>query len=150
MEAIVSTVYNIKYARFGRRFVAETIDSLIIIFIGGILGLIVDYFYNMIGGNRNNINILFIIVFFIIFYIYEAGMESSFQQATIGKKALGMIVTDLDGNRISFGQASIRFIAKNIIPFAYITILFTKKKQGLHDFIAGTLVINKQKSSIQS
>jgi uncharacterized RDD family membrane protein YckC len=128
---------NIKFARFGRRFGAELVDSIIIIILGGILGFIVNFFYNINGHS----GILFIILFFIIFYIYEAGMESSFQQATIGKKVFGMIVTDLNGNRISFGQASIRFITKNVIPFAYLTILFTKKKQGLFDIIAGTLVI---------
>ncbi len=51
-----------------------------------------------------------------------------------------MIVTDLNGNRISFGKASIRYIAQ-IIPFGYITILFSKKKQGFHDYIAETSVI---------
>lgn len=139
------TSYNIKYARFGIRFAAELVDSIIILFVGGILGFIVDFFYNMnrqIGGYLD-VGILFIILFFVLFYLYEAGMESSFQQATIGKKAFGMIVTDLNGNRISFRNASWRFIAKNIIPFGYITILFTKKRQGLHDFIAGTLVISK-------
>ena len=70
-------------------------------------------------------------------------MESYFQQATLGKKAFGVIVTDMNGNRISFGQASMRFIIKNVIPFAFITILFTKNKQGFHDIIAGTLVIIK-------
>jgi len=130
---------NIKYARFGRRFAAELVDSIIIIILGGILAFIVDFFYNMNGHSGT----LFIALFFIIFLIYEAGMESSFQQATLGKKAFGVIVTDMNGNRISFGQASMRFIIKNVIPFAFITILFTKKKQGFHDIIAGTLVIIK-------
>jgi len=77
-------------------------------------------------------------------WIYEALMESSSYQATLGKMALGMKVTDLYGNRISFARATGRYFAK-IISFVilcigYIMVGFTERKQGLHDMIAGTLV----------
>jgi uncharacterized RDD family membrane protein YckC len=74
-------------------------------------------------------------------------MESSSKRATLGKMALGIIVTDLEGKRISFGRATGRFFSKIlsgiIIYIGFIMVAFTDKKQGLHDMIAGTLVIAK-------
>jgi uncharacterized RDD family membrane protein YckC len=79
-------------------------------------------------------------------WLYYAYCESSEWQATPGKKVLNLVVTDLNGNRISFGQASGRFFAKMIsglIPFGigYIMAGFTEKKQALHDMIASCLVL---------
>ena len=58
--------------------------------------------------------------------------------------AMDIIVTDLHGNRVSFGRATGRYFAKiisSIILFiGYLMIAFTEKKQGLHDIIAETLV----------
>ena len=76
---------------------------------------------------------------------YFAGLESSAWQATLGKKALGLIVTDTGGNRVSFLRAVGRYFAKiisGIILFiGYIMVAFTEKKQGLHDKLASTLVV---------
>lgn len=81
----------------------------------------------------------------IVQWLYEALLTSSSWQATIGKRALGLKVTDEAGNRISFGRASARFVAKLISNFTllvgYIMVAFTQRKQGLHDMIAGTLVM---------
>jgi len=80
-------------------------------------------------------------------WLYYALLESSAWQATLGKKALGLEVTDMQGMRISFGRATGRFFAKiisSIILFiGFIMAGFTEKKQALHDMIAGTLVIRK-------
>ena len=65
----------------------------------------------------------------------------------MGKKALGIIVTDISGQRISFGRATGRYFAKQlstiILLIGYIMAAFTEKKQALHDMMAGTLVIKK-------
>jgi uncharacterized RDD family membrane protein YckC len=81
-------------------------------------------------------------------WLYFALMESSAHQGTLGKIALGLFVTDLQGRRISFGRASGRFFAKiitGLIPFfiGYIMAGFTEKRQALHDMIAGCLVLKK-------
>jgi uncharacterized RDD family membrane protein YckC len=77
-------------------------------------------------------------------WIYEAAMESSSKQATLGKMVFGMRVTDLAGNRISFARATGRHFAKYIsamiLLVGYIMAGFTQNKQALHDMIAGTLV----------
>jgi uncharacterized RDD family membrane protein YckC len=73
--------------------------------------------------------------------------ESSKWQATIGKKMLGLKVTDENGERISFGRANARYWSKIlsslILLAGFVMAAFTEKKQGLHDKIAGTLVVKK-------
>ena len=77
-------------------------------------------------------------------WLYEAFMESSSYQATLGKMIFGMKVTDLYGNRISFARATGRHFAKilsgMILGIGFIMVGLTERKQGLHDLIAGTLV----------
>jgi uncharacterized RDD family membrane protein YckC len=81
-------------------------------------------------------------------WIYEAAMESSSKQATVGKMALGLKVTDLEGRRISFARATGRHFAKlisgMILLIGYIMAGFSQRKQALHDMIAGTLVQRTQ------
>ena len=83
----------------------------------------------------------------VLHWLYYSLLESSAWQGTLGKKALGLEVTDLDGNRISFGRATGRFFAKFIssiiLGIGYIMAGFTERKQALHDILAGTLVIRK-------
>ena len=78
-------------------------------------------------------------------WLYHALMESSEWQATLGKKVLGLVVTDMAGRRVSFGRATGRHFAKiitNMVPafIGYIMAGFTERKQALHDMIAGCLV----------
>jgi len=81
-------------------------------------------------------------------WLYHAWMESSEWQATVGKKALGLVVTDMAGRRVSFGRATGRHFAKivtNMVPgfIGYIMAGFTEKKQALHDMIAGCLMLRE-------
>jgi uncharacterized RDD family membrane protein YckC len=68
-------------------------------------------------------------------------------QATVGKMALGIVVTDLQGRRISWARANARYWAHLITGLTfgvgYLMVAFTQKKQALHDIIAGTLVVKK-------
>ena len=77
-------------------------------------------------------------------WLYEALMESSSYQATLGKMIFGMKVTDLYGNRIDFARATGRHFAKIlsglILCIGFMMVGFTERKQGLHDMLAGTLV----------
>jgi uncharacterized RDD family membrane protein YckC len=80
-------------------------------------------------------------------WLYFAYQESSPAQATLGKRALGIKVTDLQGNRISSARATGRYFAKilSIVTFliGYIIAAFTARKQALHDLVADTLVVNR-------
>jgi uncharacterized RDD family membrane protein YckC len=83
----------------------------------------------------------------VIGWLYFAAMESSSKQATLGKMAVGLYVTDMDGNRISFGRATGRYfgriISGLILCIGYFMAGFTEKKQTLHDMMAGCLVLSK-------
>jgi Predicted membrane protein/domain len=86
-------------------------------------------------------------------WLYFAICESSAWQATIGKLALGIRVTDLQGRRISFlralGRYGAKFISAIILGIGFIMVAFTRRKQGLHDLIAGTLVLNGRASEFK-
>lgn len=81
-----------------------------------------------------------------IAWIYRAGMESSRFQATVGKAILQLKVTDLAGRAISFSQASFRHICRSLVGGLTLGIGlavagFDLRKRGLHDKLAGTLVL---------
>jgi uncharacterized RDD family membrane protein YckC len=100
---------------------------------------------SMPGVGINLVSLLVRLAFSVLVkWIYEAALESSPRQATVGKMALGLRVTDLEGRRISFARASGRHFAKYIsgmiFLIGYIMAGFTERKQALHDMIAGTLV----------
>ncbi len=84
----------------------------------------------------------------LITWLYHAYFESSSWQATPGKRAVNLYVTDLNGQPISFLHATGRHFAKlitGLIPLllGYIMAAFTERRQALHDMIAGTLVLKR-------
>lgn len=124
-----------RYAAFWSRFLAWLIDSIILSIIGSLLGF-------FLGRKAGAIAIVISIV---VNWLYFAILESSDQQATLGKQALGLVVTDMNGEPISFARATGRYFAKFlsglVFLIGYIMAAFTEKKQALHDMLAGTLVI---------
>jgi len=149
----------VAYAGFWLRVVAFIIDALVLYFVGMILLLPFAASMGMRGmltGRPPDLQALLPMIRAVIRlallrtilnWLYYSLLESSAWQATLGKKALGLEVTDLDGNRISFGRATGRFFAKIIssiiLGIGYLMAGFTEKKQALHDILAGTLVIRK-------
>lgn len=88
---------------------------------------------------------LYVVVAFAGQWLYEAWLTSSSWQGTIGKRVLRLKVVDEAGNRISFGRATGRFFAKILSSMffciGYLMIAFTERKCGLHDMLAGTVVV---------
>jgi uncharacterized RDD family membrane protein YckC len=129
-----------EYAGFWRRVAAAVIDGILVGIVSGIVTAIA-------GGISDDARVIAQLLLLVAAYVYYAGMESSVYQATVGKIALGIQVTDLNGNRISFLRALGRNLAEIlsalILFIGYIMVAFTAKKQGLHDMIAGTLVVKK-------
>jgi len=80
-----------------------------------------------------------------IYWFYFAIFESSPRQATPGKMLMGIFVTDLEGRRLTFPRALGRILSKILSKMfcyiGYLIALFTERNQGLHDMIAGTLVL---------
>jgi len=88
---------------------------------------------------------------FFISGVYNVATESSGLRGSLGKRALGLRVTDHDGRRIRAGRAVVRHLARLLsgLPwmFGYLMAGFTAKKQALHDFVAGTVVIIADKAA---
>lgn len=122
--------YN--YADFGKRLGAFFIDFLIICVANAILYAIIPAFMILFG--------------WAIGWMYFALLESSPKMATLGKQAVGIVVTDMNGNRITFGRATGRYFGKIlsglILCIGYLMMLWSDTKQTLHDQMAGTLVLN--------
>ena len=151
----------VQYAGFWMRFAAYIIDSIVIsavllaIAIPLILVLGLGAGLSAAGGDPNPAAIMALISLYLGFiaaalvgqWLYFAYSESSAWQATVGKKLLGLRVTDLNGGRIGFGKASGRFFGKilsgMILNIGFIMAGFTEKKQALHDMLASTLVVRK-------
>jgi uncharacterized RDD family membrane protein YckC len=153
------------YAGFWLRFLAYIIDNIVLGVIFGVVALLaiaaigVDYFRAMIQGLQDGngefpvalVSAILIAALLsaVVSWIYHAWMESSQYQGTLGKMALGLIVTDLNDQPVTFGRATGRFFAKiitGLIPLGigYIMAGFTEKKQALHDMIASCLVLRKR------
>lgn len=157
---------GVTYAGFWLRFVAFLIDGVII--SAGMLVLLVPLFMLIGGatffssiardfeGRPDTAQIGVLISVLVLFggvaligqWLYYAYLESGEKQATWGKQALGIYVTDLSGNPITFARASGRYFARLItgmIPLAvgYIMAGFTERRQALHDMIASCLVLKK-------
>ena len=148
----VAPAVGVGYGGFWIRVVALIIDGIIVRVVIAPVGMIfggLGLAGGMMGGfPHRGLAILGGGVTFILLvfgsWLYEAFMESSSYQATLGKMIFGMKVTDLNGNRISFERATGRHFAKwlsgMILFIGYIMVGLTERKQGLHDLLAGTLV----------
>jgi uncharacterized RDD family membrane protein YckC len=103
--------------------------------------------YGLIIRTADGAGVLGGILGHLVGWLYYAFMESSANQATVGKMAVGLKVTDLNGKRISFGRATGRYFGRLLSGFilgiGFLMIAFSAKKQGLHDTLAGTLVVKK-------
>ncbi len=81
----------------------------------------------------------------LLFCVYKALFESSFLQATPGKLMLAIKVISIYGQPLRFGQAFKRqlltLLCDITLGLGYLLVLATRRKQGLHDKIAGTLVV---------
>jgi len=148
------------YAGFWLRFVAWIIDRIVLQFASTILLLpfgaslgFRQFLRNHPPSSPEELLPLFtsmgriLLLTIVLTWLYYALLESSVWQATLGKKALGLEVTDLAGTRIHFGRATGRYFARWLsamtIGIGYIMAGFTERKQALHDILAGTLVIRK-------
>ncbi len=154
----VPIVYK-AYSGFWQRFGAFVIDSILLSILSGIcitiLIMVLGGAMVFSGAMNNPSSVAYGIAMIlgicllstIVNWLYFTLMESSSQQATLGKMALGMVVIDEFGGRISFARANGRYWSKILSTMflwaGYIMAAFTEKKQALHDLIATTFVVDK-------
>ena len=130
--------YN--YAGFLRRLLAVVVDGVILALFSGVMAFFVSDYVGVFLG-------------ILIGWLYFAGMESESNQATLGKRLFGLRVVGMDGGPISLWRATGRHFGKLIsliLFFGYFMAGWTKQKQGLHDKMAGCLVVRVAGPSEQS
>jgi uncharacterized RDD family membrane protein YckC len=149
---------NPVYAGFWLRLIAWFIDMCII----AIPGIVLASFGTLViagtlSESEASIGGLvslatYVLVYYGTLIAYFAGFESSELQATPGKLALGLIVTDLNGNRLTVGRALGRNSGKILSDLTswgfcigYLLVAFTERKQALHDLISHSLVVHKER-----
>lgn len=142
------------YAGFWRRVLAWFIDALIIaaahvvltVFFG--TWLLVPWV--LIGGGHGEVMARLVDTSLqpfgiVVVWLYYAVCESSRWQATIGKLALGLRVTDEYGQRIGFARATGRhfgkFVSALTLCIGFLLAGWTARKQALHDLMAGCCVV---------
>jgi uncharacterized RDD family membrane protein YckC len=142
------------YAGFWLRWVAAIIDGLLLGVVGFILNFVIRLQHPIIN-NPGRAPQFFFLEFFtlpallgwVIAWLYHSLMESSPTQGSLGKMALGLIVTDMAGQRITFARASGRFWGKFLsemtLFIGYMMAGWTERKQALHDILASCLVIRR-------
>ena len=122
---------GVEYAGFWIRFASYLIDAIILFVVGIVVALAV-------GGTTGTLLQL------AVGFVYTIGFWIS-QGATPGKMAIGIKITTVDGDDIDFGRALLRYVgyiaSAIILLIGYLMIAFTREKRGLHDYIAGTVVI---------
>src|ERR1051325_5071702 len=125
----------VQYATFGQRFIAIIIDVAILSLATGSV-VVATFGMGVTLG-------------FFAPWLYEAFMMSSEWQATVGKRAMSIVVTDIDGKRVSFARATGRDFAKYVwallLGIGFIIAAFTARRQALHDMIAETLVLKRKR-----
>ncbi len=136
-------------AGFWIRFVAYSIDSLILGGVQLVLGLILGFSIGIMGdltaegeAAMSVVTWLFgavVSIAYAVFFIGHCGQ-------TPGKMALRIKVIMTDGRDVTYGKAALReilgkFVSGILLGIGYLMVAFDSQKQGLHDKIANTYVI---------
>lgn len=131
-----------RYAGFWLRVGALLVDFVVVFAVSFFATLLLAAFIGFEAAG-----VLANLVSIVGTWLYFAAMESSEYQATIGKQALGLKVTNVEGKPIGFGKATGRHFGKIvsgiILYIGFVMAGFTEKKQALHDMMAGCLVVRR-------
>ena len=150
-----------QYGRVQQRMFAFIVDAMILVLLIGLadaIGLpvfddfrVVDVSVDGAAETEKTIeySLAGIVVTIALIWGYYVGFEVSRYEATPGKMAMALRVTDMEGRRIGILRASVRHFAKVLtlatLSIGFFMAIFTRRRQTLHDLIAGCLVLSKTK-----
>ncbi|MNZ78325.1 RDD family protein [compost metagenome] len=126
-----------KYASFWMRLLAFICDYIIVLFIVFIASFIITVFQRFSTTYEEVIlyNGLRYPTYLVFIWLYYSLMESSKYQGTLGKKLFKIKVTNLEGEKVSFGRSTARFFARllSVLTFniGFLIAAFTSKKTSL-------------------
>lgn len=155
-EAVVNGG-EIVYAGFWKRVAAYFIDSLIVGMVGGVIAMVIGMVLGIgmaglgsgdtMGAGFIAIQLLTNLISIGLSAAYYAGFHASSGKATLGKMAVGIKVVRSNGERITIARGIGRYFAAMlsglILCIGYLMAAFTERKQGLHDMICDTLVVDR-------
>src|SRR5688572_18227713 len=132
------------YSGFWIRFLAYAVDSFIVtVGFVGIMLLLSAMGLELAGAE---------IIFLVLGILYWALMQSSKQQATLGKALCGLKVGGPNGERISvqraLGREAAKIISSLTMLIGFVIAAFTRNKQALHDFVASTYVVRASEGKV--
>ena len=131
------------YGGFWRRGIAAAIDWLL---IGAVVSLSIGYHGQLAPPHSTVKLVAYYTLAALVVWGYFATLEACPLQATLGKLAVGVRVTTLEGRRIGLGRASARLLAKPLslalLGLGFVLAGVDARKQTLHDKVAGTLVMH--------
>jgi uncharacterized RDD family membrane protein YckC len=137
-----------KHGSRWRRFVAFMIDTTFVTLLILPLASVARAAF----GGEANAGAAAQLIGILAFFVYFAGLESSPYQATVGKQAMGLKVTDLQGRRIGFMRGLARgftklftcgcFLSAGLLFYPMLLSKYESDRQVMHDNLAGTLVLD--------
>lgn len=147
-------------AGVGRRIAAGFIDAILVSLFWFVVSLVVYLALTLVREtriiylSRYDVDaltfVLGVMVAGVAWLLYSAILECSFKQGTVGKMAMSLAVTDLNGQKISFGKAIARNLGRTATFLSFgIGLLwaeFNDDGQALHDRMAGCLVVMKKRA----
>ena len=160
----ISHPWSAVYASFTRRALARFIDFCVVLTPCALLYLInlglgfpVRYtsLFNWVwpesatmfmSADFPGVFLTFVSIKLGIAFPYFALMDSSRWQGTLGKRAMGIKLTTIDGEQISFGRATGRFFSKSVSAILFMAgylVSFSDKRQTWHDYLCRTLVLRQ-------
>lgn len=141
---------GLRYASFGRRFVALIIDAVVLFLVS----LVINFAFGVTltvptpGAPLSGFAALFGIAFFVnlgLNFLYYVFLLTAYG-ATLGKMAMGVKIVTPDGGPLSFGRSTARYFCANFLEaftlwIGYLIALFDDQNRTLHDRICGTRAI---------
>ncbi len=156
MNNVTSTNPTVKVIGFGRRLIAIAIDALIVFFFSAILTGVFSLLSVIVVSYRpydepvlfttlfSICGVLVSLIYFVRFWVKSEGQ-------TMGKGMMGIQVISKDGTELTWGKGLLRYVGYIISGLAFsigfMWVAFDRKRQGWHDKIAGTYVIDQDTQS---
>ncbi len=129
-------------AGLGSRWLASFIDGLLL----GVCLMVAGFFWGIAsvfaGGHAGNFLLFALLAQLAYFTLMQGGQG----MATLGKRAMGMVVVGRDGQRIGYALAALRYVLLLITSYLFpllLVVFFTRRRQGLHDLMLGTVVLDR-------
>jgi uncharacterized RDD family membrane protein YckC len=160
---------EVKYAHFIHRWAAHLFDTwllnlAVLVIVGGIL--LIAYF--AMGPRFGPLNVntdetfavgimfpMFAMFGYFLFYpllsgAYHTYLEGPQKHGSFGKRFLGIAVVTDKGGPMDYGKAFARWFSSIIShmtqSIGFVIAAFTPRRQALHDYIVGTLVVESPKA----